>query len=167
MNRDLPVDLDNCDKEPIHIPGAIQPHGVLIACDENTFLITHVSDNAGEVFNFKAHEMLGKDFLSVVDSKGHDALNKVLTMNNFREVNPIAISVVSSVGSKEFDAIVHKNKDGKLIFELEPIKNRDSSATGFARTHGLQFQDLKVPKLSDNSIRLPLRRSGHSPGSTA
>lgn len=25
------IDLTNCDKEPIHIPGYIQPHGVLIA----------------------------------------------------------------------------------------------------------------------------------------
>ena len=22
-----PVDLTNCDREPIHVPGAIQPHG--------------------------------------------------------------------------------------------------------------------------------------------
>jgi chemotaxis family two-component system sensor kinase Cph1 len=26
-----PLDLATCDREPIHIPGAIQPHGVLIA----------------------------------------------------------------------------------------------------------------------------------------
>ncbi|KQO12442.1 hypothetical protein [Paenibacillus sp. Leaf72] len=25
------IDLTNCDKEPIHIPGYIQPHGVLLA----------------------------------------------------------------------------------------------------------------------------------------
>ena len=24
------VDLTNCDREPIHIPGAIQPHGILL-----------------------------------------------------------------------------------------------------------------------------------------
>ena len=26
-----PVDLSNCDREPIHIPGSIQPHGALLA----------------------------------------------------------------------------------------------------------------------------------------
>src|SRR3954454_15069671 len=25
-----PVDLQSCDREPIHIPGAIQPHGALL-----------------------------------------------------------------------------------------------------------------------------------------
>lgn len=28
------VDLTNCDKEPIHIPGSIQPHGALLALKE-------------------------------------------------------------------------------------------------------------------------------------
>ena len=27
------VDLTTCDREPIHVPGAIQPHGVLLALD--------------------------------------------------------------------------------------------------------------------------------------
>lgn len=29
-----PVDLTNCDKEPIHIPGSIQPHGILFVLQE-------------------------------------------------------------------------------------------------------------------------------------
>ena len=28
---DGPIGLTNCEKEPIHIPGYIQPHGVLLA----------------------------------------------------------------------------------------------------------------------------------------
>lgn len=39
-----PVDLSNCDVEPIHIPGQIQSHGFLIAFDEN-FLIQYHSGN--------------------------------------------------------------------------------------------------------------------------
>ena len=31
-----PVDLTNCEDEPIHIPGAIQPHGLLLAVDPDT-----------------------------------------------------------------------------------------------------------------------------------
>ena len=27
------IDLTNCEREPIHIPGAIQPHGVLLVID--------------------------------------------------------------------------------------------------------------------------------------
>jgi two-component system, chemotaxis family, sensor kinase Cph1 len=28
------VDLTNCDREAIHIPGAIQPHGILLVLQE-------------------------------------------------------------------------------------------------------------------------------------
>lgn len=44
-----PVTLQNCDKEPIHIPGAIQPHGVLLAWD-GLGTVTHVSVNANEIW---------------------------------------------------------------------------------------------------------------------
>ncbi len=33
------VDLDNCAREPIHIPGSIQPHGVLLAADPSSLRV--------------------------------------------------------------------------------------------------------------------------------
>ena len=33
MSKNSQVDLTNCDREPIHIPGSIQPHGFLLAVD--------------------------------------------------------------------------------------------------------------------------------------
>lgn len=42
------VNLDNCDREPIHIPGAIQSHGALLAfADDGT--LRWVSANAGDI----------------------------------------------------------------------------------------------------------------------
>lgn len=38
--------LTACDKEPIHIPGSIQPHGILLVIDRQTGLIRH---GAGDV----------------------------------------------------------------------------------------------------------------------
>ncbi|MBS0335148.1 MAG: GAF domain-containing protein [Proteobacteria bacterium] len=40
------TDLDTCAREPIHIPGAIQPHGVMLVCDRDTLEISH---GAGDV----------------------------------------------------------------------------------------------------------------------
>lgn len=42
------VDLTNCDREPIHIPGTVQPHGVLLSFDAAHGLAAH-SANAAEV----------------------------------------------------------------------------------------------------------------------
>ena len=39
------VDLTTCDREPIHIPGSIQPHGVLLVLTEPALTIAQVSEN--------------------------------------------------------------------------------------------------------------------------
>jgi hypothetical protein len=40
------VDLTDCDREPIHIPGSIQPHGALLALDPVNLEVVQV---AGDV----------------------------------------------------------------------------------------------------------------------
>jgi diguanylate cyclase (GGDEF)-like protein len=41
---DIP-DLPACDREPIHIPGAIQRHGVLLAADPKHWIVEQASEN--------------------------------------------------------------------------------------------------------------------------
>jgi chemotaxis family two-component system sensor kinase Cph1 len=45
--KNIPVDLTNCDREPIHIPGQIQAHGFLVIIDE-AGIIRYISNNAGQ-----------------------------------------------------------------------------------------------------------------------
>lgn len=49
---DYNVDLTNCDREPIHIPGYIQPHGCLIACDNALRMIVRHSENCLDLLGF-------------------------------------------------------------------------------------------------------------------
>lgn len=41
------VDLTTCDREPIHIPGSIQPHGVMLVADRETLAILQYAGNTG------------------------------------------------------------------------------------------------------------------------
>src|SRR4051812_203496 len=54
-----PVDLTNCDREPIHVPGAVQPHGVLLVLTE-AMAVTQCSANAGRLLGVEAAELLGR-----------------------------------------------------------------------------------------------------------
>ena len=49
-----PVTLDTCDREPIHIPGSIQAHGCLLACDIGLTKIERASGNAGAILGMRA-----------------------------------------------------------------------------------------------------------------
>src|SRR5215831_12269276 len=41
------VDLTNCDREPIHIPGSVQPFGFLLAL-QSDFTVCMASENVGQ-----------------------------------------------------------------------------------------------------------------------
>jgi chemotaxis family two-component system sensor kinase Cph1 len=53
------IDLTNCDREPIHIPGKVQEHGVLIAIDKD-FKIAYCSENISLLFPVVAASLLGQ-----------------------------------------------------------------------------------------------------------
>jgi light-regulated signal transduction histidine kinase (bacteriophytochrome) len=40
------LDLSSCDREPIHIPGSVQPHGFLLSLDPGTLTVLEASENA-------------------------------------------------------------------------------------------------------------------------
>ncbi|NUR08881.1 MAG: SpoIIE family protein phosphatase [Nocardioidaceae bacterium] len=52
------ADLSTCDREPIHVPGAIQPHGVLLAVDADDVVVT-VSGNVADVLGPSVEEATG------------------------------------------------------------------------------------------------------------
>ena len=53
------ADLTNCDREPIHIPGSIQPHGVLLAATLETGVITHVGGRTIDFLGLPSARILG------------------------------------------------------------------------------------------------------------
>src|SRR5262245_33538388 len=52
------VDLTTCDREPIHVPGAIQPHGVLLALDAERTVVM-ASENVGVLLGSPPEQALG------------------------------------------------------------------------------------------------------------
>ena len=69
------VDLTNCDREPIHIPGSIQPHGCLLACDAVASQVLRHSANAGAMLDFEV-DPNGQTLGALVgDAAAHDIRN--------------------------------------------------------------------------------------------
>ena len=57
--------ITDCDQEPIHIPGSIQPHGFLLAVDTRTEIITHGSANLTDLFQIPLQSILGNTLLQL------------------------------------------------------------------------------------------------------
>ncbi len=119
------VDLTNCDKEPIHIPGAVQPHGVLLVLSEPELTLTHVSENALDILGVSAQALLGTPFGELVEPALRESLEASLRSERLKQLNPL--KVVRRVDGEErfFDGIAHRYQ-GHLILELEPSSEKAS-----------------------------------------
>ena len=127
------VDLSNCDREPIHQSGAIQPHGVLFVLELPSLVIRQLSANT-EIFFGVAHEaLLGAPLATVLDEASVTMLRE-LTLEPERIVRANPVRVAAARGGARFDAIVRLVRDGLLV-ELE-------SAT-LARDFGDFFQNVR------------------------
>ena len=60
LRQNSAVDLSSCDREPIHIPGSIQPHGCLFAVRDSDLIVLQVSANVHQFFGEPPDEVLGK-----------------------------------------------------------------------------------------------------------
>ena len=110
------VDLTNCDREPIHIPGAIQPHGALLALREPELVVLQASDNVGAVLGLPVEQLVDSRLDRWFDSASLAALRSALEDERLEEHNPIPVVV----GGRSFDAICHRHL-GATIIELEPV----------------------------------------------
>ena len=121
-------DLSACERERIHMPGAIQPHGCLLFCSLPSWIVRAVSANAGE--------FLGRDAGSLLDT----TLDTVLpgkTLHDLRNV--LQASMVSGGaerlpdqpiddGPARYDLTVHMSASDAVV-EIVPREGADTLAS--------------------------------------
>jgi chemotaxis family two-component system sensor kinase Cph1 len=109
------IDLTNCDREPIHIPGSIQPHGVLLAMTEPELVIKQVSENIIDHLGMRVEDVLTRPLSTLFDQSTVKAVRAALSGGASERANAIRIQA----SGKHFDGIVHRH-EGAAILELEP-----------------------------------------------
>jgi chemotaxis family two-component system sensor kinase Cph1 len=112
-----PVSLDNCDQEPIHIPGAIQPHGALLSCRLPGLNVEHASENLGTVLGVDARSALGRSVESFFSLESATTLRMVAASKRPREESPLRLV---GVNGRPFDVVLHLAQPDLLVLELEP-----------------------------------------------
>lgn len=161
MTKPFDVTLDNCHKEPIHIPGSIQPHGFLLVLDPGTLILKHCSVNVAKFLGQPIDSLIGAHLETLLDSAFVTEVANLNFAKGFHEVNPQQVSLkgIESDG-KLFNAVLTQN-DAFLLIELEEI--RSTSSTSFNPVKNLinlslndlvETQDLQsVFTYSVNEIR--------------
>ncbi|WP_019503487.1 ATP-binding protein [Pleurocapsa sp. PCC 7319] len=112
------VDLTNCDREPIHIPNLIQPHGILLAISANDYKILQVSLNTSTMLGVEPKELLDKPLNELLEEEQVTAIQHCLS-EDFNQINPLPIELTRKGSILTFDGIVHRHGE-IVILELEP-----------------------------------------------
>ena len=120
------VDTSECAKEPVHIPGAIQPFGCLVALSLPTWSIAHVSTNASVLFGCESPEaMIGARMETILSPQIiHDLRNvfQAAMISGFAERLPL---VVAGVANETYDILIHSS-GSYAIAEFIPMAGADT-----------------------------------------
>lgn len=128
---DFKADLSNCDREPIHIPGKIQPHGVLLALDKKSMTVTHVSDNISAYFPVDQSQVLDNSFNDFTAKAGINTEHNNLTgfISN-RLINKDAENGLIITTNDGTDLYMVVNESGaSVLVELEPVRSSAGEAS--------------------------------------
>ena len=132
------VTLHTCDREPIHIPGLIQPHGFLIALDEQDLVVAMASENCGATLGVPTPELIGRSMDSIFDS----SLSRQLRTELERRPNPAEPQLLLTAevaGAASYDVVAHRI-DGLIVLEFEPVS--PEGPTSFAGLYPFVQQAL-------------------------
>lgn len=115
-----PIDLDNCAREPIHIPGSIQPRGVLAVVREPDFVVRQVSANVGDLLGRSIDDVLGSHLSALVGPEQAAVIAQAASkFGDLRERNPLDCLIDVGGELRPFDAILRREPGGVLLVELE------------------------------------------------
>ncbi|MDD9205807.1 GAF domain-containing protein, partial [Georgenia sp. 10Sc9-8] len=129
MAPDEPVDLDNCAREPIHVPGSVQPRGALLVVDEAAMVVVQTSDNVADLLGRPVEEVLGARLGAVLGAQAETAVvNHARAEGDVRDRNPLSVTVPVEGAPVVLDALVHRPPVGEarepeqlLVVELERV----------------------------------------------
>jgi two-component system, chemotaxis family, sensor kinase Cph1 len=150
--RALPLDLSICDREPIHIPGAIQPHGALLVARFPDLQVMQASQNASMYLGDRSlDEIVGARLEDLLDAA---VCGAVRTAADVEPARGVACS--ASRGGRTICVRAHRSEGG-LVIELERAHRDDGRGLDPGRLRALlgELQEVSqnVESMSEVIVR--------------
>lgn len=117
LSPDVPVNLLNCDLEPIHIPSFIQPHGLLLAARNTDLKVVYTSANSSHYLDLSPSVVLQHTLVELMGADAVASIQGALRQEQYLPNNVLVLKF-SRDGAASFDVVAHHSGDF-LCVELE------------------------------------------------
>jgi len=143
--------LDNCDREPIHIPGRIQSHGALVAFDMDG-KVRYASENVEELLGCPLWP--GSDLSALPQPPCTAIADKVREgLQALRGEAELPMPAEMETKGRVFDVVLHIS--GKLLVaEFEPRRHSPAELAVFAVQAHRAMEKLRRPRAIDELLQL-------------
>ncbi|WP_037504161.1 HWE histidine kinase domain-containing protein [Sphingomonas jaspsi] len=126
------VDLTNCDREPIHLLGAIQPIGFLLAVSTD-WIISRASANIEQFFGRSHDSLIGRPASEIITGDAIHALRNRLALLRGADAVERLFRCALAGDDKYYDVAIHTS-GAHVIIEGEPSTEHNyGDATGTVR----------------------------------
>jgi two-component system, chemotaxis family, sensor kinase Cph1 len=152
------VDLTNCDREPIHIPGSVQPHGALLAVDPETLTIVQAGGDTNRLFGAEPFELIGESIVSLFPADRVARLQTVLSAEGPMMRPRHSFTIISKDDAATIDTFVYRSGEA-LVLEFEPAgENQPEDALALVQTMLERVQQAETTQLFCQGLADQIRR---------
>jgi light-regulated signal transduction histidine kinase (bacteriophytochrome) len=131
MSTSPTVDLTNCDREPIHLLGAIQPIGFLLALTAD-WMVARASANVAAYLGLEPDEMIGRPLAEIFEGPAiHELRNRSAVLRG-PDATERAFGLRLTKADALYDVALHFSS-GSVVLEAMPAANQPGDMSGMVR----------------------------------
>lgn len=155
------ADLSNCDREPIHLAGSVQSHGLLLALDA-AGIIRQASDNLESWLGRAAQACVGMRLRELAEPWS-EAVDRAAA-----ELGEVPRPLQLRHDGRQLEGTLHRAPDGSLVLELSDVQRatridlpRDGHAEAIARAIRRFTAAASIGTLADAVVASLQQLTGH------
>jgi light-regulated signal transduction histidine kinase (bacteriophytochrome)/ActR/RegA family two-component response regulator len=121
------ADLTICDREPIHTPSAILPHGAMLVLDPASMTIEQAAGDTAGLLGAPIGDLLGRPAASLLRPDQADNLMALAAAHDLTKPRHLLDPLLRVMPDQPLDASLHR-ADGSLVLEFESADIADRFA---------------------------------------
>ena len=121
------LDIVNCEQEPIHIPGAILPHGAMLVLDPGTLQVLQAAGDTSGLLGISLEDVLARSATEIFRTDQVEYLRALATGSDLAKSRHLLDPILRVMPDRPLDASLHRS-GGSLVLEFEAADTADRFA---------------------------------------